>query len=185
MSLIPWSRGSTLIWDATCTYTLTLSNLRFSSKETGKAAENKANRNKTKYRSLISQNYFSVPFSMETMEQWCHSQWKHSNQGLELSSDSSLVWRFFKRGNVAAVMGRFRSCDNMDEIYVYSFRFQAYSNALDNYENFGHHGVDVETSFFEQILSFLKFILRVSLCWKTIPTRTDSQLYYMKLCGCV
>lgn len=57
MSLIPWSRGSTLIWDAACTDTFAPSNLRFSTREAGKAADNKARRKVSKYQSLINQNY--------------------------------------------------------------------------------------------------------------------------------
>lgn len=38
MSLIPWSGGSPLVWDATCVYTLAASHVSITSKTAGAAA---------------------------------------------------------------------------------------------------------------------------------------------------
>lgn len=70
MTLIPWAKGSALIWDATCTDTLAPSNIRLSLKKAGRAADDKARMKEAKYRSLISQNYRFVPFAVETMGSW-------------------------------------------------------------------------------------------------------------------
>lgn len=73
MSLIPWSRGSALIWDATCTDTFAPSNSRFSTSAAGRAAENAAQRKIRKYQSLIDQNYHFIPFAVNgSMEYRCH-----------------------------------------------------------------------------------------------------------------
>lgn len=44
MSLIPRSRGKTLIWDSTCADNFGPSNIKFSVREAGRAAENTAKR---------------------------------------------------------------------------------------------------------------------------------------------
>lgn len=60
----------TLIWDATCTDTLASSNVKSSSREAGRAAENRARVKEVKYRTLIEQNYHIVAFSVETLDLW-------------------------------------------------------------------------------------------------------------------
>ena len=128
MTLIPWSRGSTLIWDATCTDTFAPSNLRFSTKMAGNAAEDKAKRKVAKYRSLINQNYLFVPFAVETMGPWNEEAIRFFNELTkriaikthEPRSGTFLRQRLsiaIQRGNAAAVMGTFRSNDKMDEIF--------------------------------------------------------------------
>lgn len=67
ISLIPWHKGKTLVWDATCTDTYAPSNLIYSTRSAGRAAENKAKRKESKYRPLIERNYHFVPFAVETM----------------------------------------------------------------------------------------------------------------------
>lgn len=70
MTLIPWSRDSTLIWDANRAGTFALSNLKFSAKRADGAAEDKVHIKTTKYASLKNNNYLFVPFSVETMGSW-------------------------------------------------------------------------------------------------------------------
>ena len=128
MSLIPWTKGRTLVWDATCTDTLAPSNLRFGLKKAGGAADDKAHRKEAKYRSLINQNYHFVPFAVETMGSWSGDAIHFFNtlsRKITLKSNEPRSKSFLKqrismaiqRGNAAAVMGTFRSCDKMDEIF--------------------------------------------------------------------
>lgn len=128
ISLIPWSKGSMLIWDATCTDTLAPSNLRSSSKKAGRAADDKARSKELKYRSLINQNYYFVPFAVETMGPWCADALhffdilsrKIALKTNEPRSKSFLKQRIsmaIQRGNAASVMGTFRDCDKMNEIF--------------------------------------------------------------------
>lgn len=128
MTLIPWSRGSTLIWDATCTDTFAPSNLRFTTRKAGKAAEDKANRKSTKYRALTNQGYLFVPFAVETMGPWCDEAIRFFDElakRIAIKTNEPRSGTFLRqrlsiaiqRGNAAAVMGTFRSNDKMDEIY--------------------------------------------------------------------
>ena len=127
-TLVPWSRGSTLVWDATCTDTFAPSNLRFSSKKAGRAAEDKARRKTVKYRSLIDRNYIFVPFAVETMGPWCDEAIhffdevskkivQNTNEPRSKSFLRQRISMAIQRGNAAAIMGTFRTVDKMDEIF--------------------------------------------------------------------
>ena len=127
MTLIPWSKGSTLVWDATCTDTFAPSNIGFSTRQAGRAAEDKAQRKTRKYRELIDQNYCFVPFAVE-MGPWSTEARKFfydltkmiTLKTNEPRSKSFLKQRLsmaIQRGNAAAIMGTFRGCDKMDEIF--------------------------------------------------------------------
>lgn len=128
ITLIPWTKGSALIWDATCTDTLAPSNIRFSSRKAGRAADDKARRKEVKYRSLIIQNYHFVPFAVETMGSWSADAIRFfdtlsrkialkTNEPRSKSFLKQRVSMAIQRGNAAGVMGTFRACDNMDEIF--------------------------------------------------------------------
>lgn len=128
MTLIPWSKGQTLIWDATCTDTLAPSNLQFSTRAAGGAAEDKARRKTRKYESLIDQNYFFIPFAVETMGAWCREATTFINElskiittkTSEPRSRAFITQRLslaIQRGNAAAVMGTFSDGDKLNEIF--------------------------------------------------------------------
>ena len=128
MSLITWSRGQTLIWDATCTDTLAPSNIKFSSKEAGKAAEEKAKRKIHKYKSLIEQNYKFIPFAVETMGPWCYEAKKFVDElskMITIKTNEPRTKSFLKqrisiaiqKGNAASVMGTFAQTESMEEIF--------------------------------------------------------------------
>lgn len=128
MSLVPWSRGSTLVWDAICTDTFAPSNMKFSLSAAGRAAENAAQRKTRKYQTLIDQNYYLVPFAVETMGPWsneaiaffedlCKRIMLKTNEPRSKSFLKQRLSMEIQRGNAAAVMGTFRSCDSMEEIF--------------------------------------------------------------------
>lgn len=125
MTLIPWSRGSTLVWDATCTDTFAPSNLAFSAARAGRAADDKAQRKITKYSGLIDNNYLFVPFAVEDGRTEALSFFNGLSKMIgfktnEPRSRTFLMQRLsmaVQRGNAAAVMGTFRSCDKMEEIF--------------------------------------------------------------------
>lgn len=123
MSLIPWSRGSSIIWDATCTDTFAPSNLRYSTRAAGRAAENAAQRKTRKYQSLIDQNYCFIPFTVETMGTWSMDAIRFFDELSKMialkthepRSKSFLRQRIsmaIQRGNAAARVKRWRRfCD--------------------------------------------------------------------------
>ena len=70
-TLVPWNKGKTLIWDATCVDTLASSYLDITSVSSGAAACKAALSKRSKYKELIDQNFIFVPFSVETFGPWC------------------------------------------------------------------------------------------------------------------
>lgn len=73
LTLIPWSKESSLIWEATRTDTFAPSNVKFITNQAGKAAEDKPRRKVREYCELINQNYNFVTFVVETMGKWSSS----------------------------------------------------------------------------------------------------------------
>jgi hypothetical protein len=71
ITIIPWKKGKSLVWDVTCTDTLAPSHLSESSISPKSAANLAAVLNKRKYKSL-SDNYFFVAFAVETLGPWCN-----------------------------------------------------------------------------------------------------------------
>lgn len=145
MTLIPWSRGSTLIWDATCADTFAPSNLKFSTKRAGGAAEDRERRKTTKYAPLINDNYILVPFSVETMGPWSSEATSFFNtlskmiaiKTNEPKSRAFLQQRLsmaIQRGNAAAVMGTFRNEDKMEEIFYLLGKGELCENLTNLYE---------------------------------------------------
>lgn len=67
ITLVPWSNGQVLIWDATCNDMLAPSYIHNSARTSGSLANLSARH----YRELIGQNYFFVPFAFETLGHWC------------------------------------------------------------------------------------------------------------------
>ena len=80
VTITPWSKGKHLIWDATCTDTFAVKNLKPCTNQAGNGAENAAKRKEIKYESLIRQNYEFIPFAVETMGPWCTEAIKFINK---------------------------------------------------------------------------------------------------------
>ena len=66
MTIVPWSNGKLLLWDSTCSDTLTGSNITAAVTRTGAVAEKAEQIKISKYRHLDS-SYLFVPVAVETM----------------------------------------------------------------------------------------------------------------------
>ena len=65
LTLVPWERDRSLLWDFSCVNTVADSNVRPSSEAAGKAAEAAAQRKETKYKHLMNA-YIFVPVVIES-----------------------------------------------------------------------------------------------------------------------
>ena len=68
-TLVPWTRGRCLIWDATCPDTVAPSYVARSAVEAGTAAHASESKKITKYLALADKHDF-VPVAIETMGTW-------------------------------------------------------------------------------------------------------------------
>ena len=66
VTMIPWSRGRTLVWDFTCPDTVAPSRVHQTSLATGVAASDAESKKSAKYAEL-QQNHIFVPFAVETL----------------------------------------------------------------------------------------------------------------------
>jgi len=66
MTISPWSSGKLMIWDVTCTHSLTSSNLRLCLGETGKAANNVEAKKINKYK-LLTNEYIFIRIGFESL----------------------------------------------------------------------------------------------------------------------
>jgi hypothetical protein len=117
LTLVPWAKGRSLLWDATCVSTFAASHLAQTMRSAGGAAENAARHKHAKY-SNLEPVYDFVPLAVETAGPWC-SEGKVFIQalgkrlrerGCDPRSGAYLVQRVslaIQRGNAAGIMGTF------------------------------------------------------------------------------
>jgi len=128
LTLFPWERGQSLVWDATCIDTVAVSYLRISALESGSAAEFAQNKKHSNYTYIKSQNYFFVAFAVETFGPWSSDSIKLIDKiGKKLNdisgdrrSKSFLIQRIsmaIQRGNASCIMSTVPSTNNFDEIF--------------------------------------------------------------------
>ncbi|KAI5643342.1 hypothetical protein NE865_04760 [Phthorimaea operculella] len=117
LSLVPWEKGRSLLWDATCVSTFAASHLPRTTREAGSAAEYAAAQKHVKY-SELTQNYIFVPFAVETGGPWAKEAKKFARElgrrlrdrGCDPRSGAYLIQHIslaIQRGNAAGIMGTF------------------------------------------------------------------------------
>ena len=128
MTLVPWSHGQILVWDATCWDTLARSYVKGSATCAGSVALKAANRKRSVYTDIIAQNYLFVPFACETVGGWCDETIDLIN---ELGSmirritgeprSKSYIFQkisiLIQRSNAARVMGSLPDTEKLNEIF--------------------------------------------------------------------
>jgi hypothetical protein len=116
-TLVPWSRGRCLLWDATCPDTLAPSYVQRSAVEAGAAAAQAEEKKRSKYAALTGAHEF-VPIAIETLGTWGSAGLAFVNEvGKRIAavSGDQRATAFLKqrlalavqRGNAAAVLGTF------------------------------------------------------------------------------
>ena len=125
VTLIPWSRGRCLLWDATCPDTLAPSHLNRTSVDAGAAARVAESSKITKYASLAVVHEF-VPIALETLGPWGPAGLSFVNElGRRITSVTGDVREasFLKqrlslavqRGNAASVLGTIAASSDIND----------------------------------------------------------------------
>jgi hypothetical protein len=129
VTLIPWSKGQNMVWDATCSDTVAPSYLQLSRSAPGKVANKAAKVKLNKYKQLLDQNYIILPFAVETLGPWCAEAIKFidvlGNLIQERTGESKAkvylkqrIGITIQRSNAASVMGTFgEDFKGLDEVY--------------------------------------------------------------------
>jgi len=127
LSLIPWSCGKSLLWDATCVDTVAVSHMPKTSSSAGAAAESMANKKMAKYACFRGQYHF-VPVAVETLGAWSKDALdflKSVGRRIEehTGKKRSTVFLFqrismaIQRGNAISVLGTLPLMNQLDEIF--------------------------------------------------------------------
>ena len=128
LTLIPWSKGKSLLWDFTCSDTFASSYIQFSSNKAGSVAAQAEDKKKAKYTNLMSQFSFK-PIGIETMgvvgpegKSFISNIGSRLNLMTGNGKAASFLWQrisiAIQRGNVASIMGTLPRGHHLDEIFL-------------------------------------------------------------------
>jgi hypothetical protein len=129
LTLVPWIKGQSLVWDVTVVDTLADSYVLKTSEVSGFAAEMACKRKHSKYSSIISSNYVFKGLAFETLGPWCKEAIDFidviGNRLIAESGDSKSKKFLFERislaiqrGNAASIRGTFPDSAILSEIFV-------------------------------------------------------------------
>jgi hypothetical protein len=127
MTLVPWVRGKSLVWDFTCTDTVAPSYLPDTARYKGSAAALREDA-KNKTYAFLADRFIFIPVAMETMGVWGPQGLALINEigrrigektgdvraGVFLRQRVSLA---AQRGNVSAILGTLPPGKELEEIY--------------------------------------------------------------------
>ena len=128
VTLIPWSTGKMLVWDATIRDTLAPSYVHSSAVGPGRVATRGAADKCRDYENIVRDNYIFLPFACETLGPWCVEAVnfvKQLGKMVKMATGESRSTIYIKqrigiaiqRSNAARVMGTFNTTSKLDEIY--------------------------------------------------------------------
>ena len=129
MSMVPWSQGKFLVWDATCTDTLCVSNLHRSISEPGNAAAHAEALKTSKYAQLGS-SYQFIPIAVETLGPFgpqTQDFFRNLGQRLRAATGDHRSFEFLiqrisiaiQRGNALSVLGSLIPSWKPDEAHCF------------------------------------------------------------------
>lgn len=127
LTIMPWYKGKSLLWDSTCTDTLCPSNIAITSKRAGSAAEKAVVRKNNLYKDMID-NYHFVVFATETMGPWCVEGRnlidKLGAMLIEMSGDckskkylKERISIAIQRGNAMSILKTLPESQGLDEVF--------------------------------------------------------------------
>lgn len=116
MSIVPWTMGRPLVWDATCVDTLAPSHIHGTKIKAGAAAEAAENSKHLKYDNISSAYYFFKAFGVETLGPWgpdAHYLFGQISKKLKDKTNDPRAGSFLaqrisiaiQRGNAASILG--------------------------------------------------------------------------------
>ncbi len=128
LTLVPWSRGQHLVWDATCWDTLADSHVKMSARQARQTAELASNSKHTKYSELKSDNYVFNAFAVETLGCWSIEALQLINKIGTLLNDifgdnrshGYLIQRIsiaIQRANASSIMGTLPPTTKLDQVF--------------------------------------------------------------------
>lgn len=127
LTLVPWAKGKSLLWDYTCADTFAKSYVKRTARELGWAAKQAEDRKFGHYTDLMNQFIF-VPIATETsgvigkcgLDLIKKIGSKITEKTHEKRATSYLLQRLglvIQRGNVASILGTLPQSKNLNEIY--------------------------------------------------------------------
>jgi hypothetical protein len=128
VTLTPWTRGKSLVWDATCTDTLCKSNVSCTSRTPGAAAGKSETKKRDLYSELPSQ-YLFCPFAVETLGTFGEEALKLTRElgqrlrnttgdSRETSWLTQRISLAIQRGNSASVLSTASTFSNSNPAYI-------------------------------------------------------------------
>jgi hypothetical protein len=132
MTMVPWERGRSLIWDVTCVDTLAPCHVERTSKQSGWAANDAAKRKHAKYLQL-KERYNFVPIAFETLGAWGSEaegfvvalgkkMERCTGEANSVQYVGQSISMSIQRGNAACVLGTFKSTSDsqldLDELWT-------------------------------------------------------------------
>ena len=128
MTIMPWIKGKSLLWDATCTDTFCPSNIKLTSRKAGSAAEKAVVKKKNLYKDMIQKNFHFVVFATETMGPWCNegkdlieklgsmlnAMTGNTNSKKYLKERISIA---IQRGNAMSILNTLPKTEGLDEVF--------------------------------------------------------------------
>ena len=131
LTIMPWIKGKSLLWDATCTDTFCPSNINSTIRVAGSATEKAVRRKKYIYREMIS-NFHFVAFATETMGPWCEEGKelieKLGSMLIKKTGDpkskkylKERISMAIQRGNAASILNTLPENKGLDEVFCLVF----------------------------------------------------------------
>ena len=129
MTIYPWKKGRTMVWDFTCSDAIAPSHIKISSAIPGKVVESAETAKLTKYRNL-SADYEVIPIGVETFGSWSPNglrliseiKKKTAQETGEPRSTSFLLQAIImaiQRGKAFSVLGILASSRKLEEIFYF------------------------------------------------------------------